>query len=99
MRQPDVTSDDRVMPYRDAPQYRCVRIDGYVVFDDRVTRYVQHVALLVVFEALSSQRHALIQCHVTADNTRFADHYARTVVYREIFADLCTGWISIPVFE
>ena len=27
---------------------------------------------------------------MTADNTRFADHHTRTVVYREIFADLCT---------
>ena len=59
-----------------------------MILDDRVARHVQHVTVLIVFEALGSQRHTLIQTHMVADNRGLTDHHARTVVYREIFAYL-----------
>ena len=72
----------------DTAQDRGIRIHRHVVLDDGVTGDVQHVPLLVVFETLRAQRHALIQRHVVADDRRLADHHARAVVYREVLAYL-----------
>ena len=55
-----------------------------------MTRHVQHITLLVILEALGTQRHTLIQRHVVADNRGLSDHHTRAVVYREILTDLST---------
>ena len=61
-----------------------------MVLDDRVTRYVQHVAVLVVTEALGTQCHTLIQRHVVADDGCLTNHHTRAVVNGEVFANLGT---------
>ena len=74
MRQPDITSDGRVMAYRDTSEDRSVRIDCHIVFYDGVTGNVQHIPLLVVLKALGTERHTLIERHMTADDSGLANH-------------------------
>ena len=87
MRQPDVTTDGRVVANGDATQYRSVRIYRHVVFDNRVTRYIQHVAVSIILEALGTQCDTLIQRDVVANDTRLTNHDTRAVVDGEVLAD------------
>ena len=76
-----------MMTNRDASQDGGIRINCHVVLDDWVTRHVQHVAVLIVFKALGTQRHTLIECHVITDDTRLTYYHTRSVVNRKVFAD------------
>ena len=94
VRQPDVASDGRVMADGNAPQDRGVRIDRHVVLDNRVARDVQHIPLFVVLKALGTERHTLIERHMTADDGGLANHDTRTVVDGEILTNL-GSWMDI----
>ena len=71
-------------------QDRSVTINGDIVFYDGVTGHVEDIALLVVLEALGTQRDTLIEGDMRANNASLANHDARTVVNGKIFADLCS---------
>ena len=68
MRKPDVSAYYRVVPYGDSAEYGRVGVDRHVVFQYGVTWTIHHVALSVVFEALCTKCHSLIECHVVADD-------------------------------
>ena len=87
MCEPNVTTDGRVVANGNASQHRGIRVYGHVVLDDRVTGHVEHIALLIVLEALGTKGNTLIEGHVVADDTGLTNHHTRTVVNREIFAD------------
>ena len=59
-----------------------------------MTRHIQHIAILIVLKALGAQRYTLIQTHVVADDGSLANYHTRTMIDREIFADLCS-WVDI----
>ena len=88
VREPDVTTDDRVMTNGDATQDRGIGIDGDIVFDDRVARHIEHIALFVVLKALSAQGDTLIEGHMIAYDGCLANHHTRTVVDGEILTNL-----------
>ena len=71
----------------DTSEDRGVGIDRHVILDNRMTRYVQHVAVLIIFEALGTKGHTLIECHVVADDTRLTNDHTRAVVDGEILSD------------
>ena len=62
-----------------------------MVFYDRMARHVQHVAVLVVFEAFSSQCHTLIERYVVTDDTCFTNYHTRAVINGKVFTDSGTG--------
>ena len=62
-----------------------------MVLDDGVSRDVEHITLLVVLEALGTERHTLIERHVVADDARLADDDTRAVVDGEVLAYLRPG--------
>ena len=74
------------MTYGDTSKDRRIRIYRDIVFDNRVARHVQHVAVLVVLETLGTQCYTLIECDVITDDTGFANDDACTMVDSEIFA-------------
>ena len=94
MRQPDITTDGRVMTNGNTSKDRGVRIDRHIVLYDGVTRNVQHISLLVVLKALGTERHTLIERHMTADDGGLANHDTRTVVDGEILTNL-GSWMDI----
>ena len=65
-----------------------------MVFQDGVTRNVQHVTVLVVLKTLGTQCYTLIQRDMIADDSRFADNHTRTVVDGKILANLRT-WVDV----
>ena len=87
---PDVATDDGVVANGDATKDGGIGIDGDIVFDNRVARYVEHVAVLVVLEALGTQGDTLIDGDVFANDAGFANDDTRAVVDGEIFANLGT---------
>ena len=88
---PDVAANHGVMADGDSAQDACVTIDGDIVLDDGMTGYVEHVSVSVFLEALGTQRHALIERHVTADDTGLANNHTSTMIYGKVFAYLSTG--------
>ena len=88
---PDIASNDAVVPNGDAPQDGGVGVDGDVVLDDGVTWNVEHVAVLVVLERLGTQGDALIEGDVVADDASLSDDNTRAVVDGKILANLGTG--------
>ena len=87
---PDVAANHGVMADGDSAQDACVTIDGDIVLDDGMAGYVEHVAVSVFLEALGTQRHALIERHVIADDTGLANNNASTMINGKVFAYLCT---------
>ena len=87
---PDITANHRMMAYRDATQHRAVRINRHIVFQDGMAGHALRLAFVVNLEILRTQRNALIQCDMIADDAGFANHHASAVVYREILAYLST---------
>ncbi len=87
---PDVASDDRMVSNGDASQDRSIGIDSDMILYDGMAGNVQHIAVLVVSEALRTQCHTLIERDVIADDCCLADDYACTVVNSEILAYLST---------
>ena len=65
-----------------------------MILDNWVTRHVQHITLLIILETLGTQRHTLIQRHVTADNRCLTDHHTSAVVDGEILTDL-SPWVDV----
>ena len=65
-----------------------------MVFEYRMARQVYWASFFVVFEILRAQRNSLIQHHMAADNSRFADDYTRTMVNAEMVTYLC-GRVNI----
>ena len=82
------------MTYGDTSEDRGVGIDGDMVLDDRMTGNIQHVAVLIVAEALGTKRHTLIEGDVVADDGGLANDDARAVVDSKILADLGT-WVNV----
>ena len=88
LRHPKVTADDRTLCHRDAPQYGGVAIYDDIVFEYRMTGYaLDGIPVVVERETLGTQRHALIQFHIIADD--------RSIV--KWWPMVAAGWISIPV--
>ena len=90
MRHPNITTDNGVVADGDTTQDAGITIDGDIVLDDGMAGYVEHVAISVFLEALGTQRHTLIERHVTADDTGLANDHACTVVDGKVFVYLCT---------
>ncbi len=88
---PDVTADNGVMTDGDTAQDAGIAIDGDIVLDDGMTGYVEHVSVSVFLETLGTQRHTLIERHVTADDTGLTDNHACTMINGKVFANLRTG--------
>ena len=78
----------------DAPKDAGIAINGHVVLDDGVTGYVEHIAVSVLLEALRAERYALIECHVTADDTGLANNHSCTMINGKVFAYLC-AWMDV----
>lgn len=87
---PDVASDDRVVADGDTAEDGGIGIDRDVILDDGVTRHVENITVLIIFETLSTEGNALIEGDVIANDTRLANDDASAVVDGEIFANLCT---------
>ena len=52
------------------------------------------VALLVEWETLGSERHALIELHVVSEDAGLADDHARSMVDGEMAA-YCGAWVDV----
>ena len=87
---PDVAADNRVVADGNAPKDTRVTVDGDIILDDGMTGYVEHIAIAVFFKALGTQRHTLIERHVTADDTGLANNNASTMINGKVFANLST---------
>lgn len=87
---PYVTSDNGVMSDGYAAKNRCIGIDDHVVLDDRMTRYVYGIAVLVKLEALGTKRNSLIELYMVAYDCSLSDNHTCAVVYAEILADART---------
>ena len=88
---PDVATDDGVVADGDTAKDAGITVDGDIILDDGMTRYVEHVSVSVFLEALGTQRHTLIERHMTADDTGLADNHACTMINGKVFANLRTG--------
>lgn len=87
MRQPDVAADRGMVTDGDAAEYRRVAVNDHVVFQNRVARTVDHVAVGVILEALRAKGHSLVERDVAADDGGLADDNSRAVVDTEVVAD------------
>ena len=56
--------------------------------------YVQHISVLIVLKALSTQRYTLIQRYVVANDSRFADNHTRTMVDGKVLANR-SSWVYV----
>ena len=74
-----------------ASQYRGIGVDGDMILNDGVAWHVEHIALFVVFETLSTERHSLIKGDVVADDSGFADDYTCSMVNGKVFTDGGSG--------
>ena len=90
MRHPDVAANHGVVADGDSAQDAGIAIDGDIVLDNGMAGYVEHIAIAVFFKALRTQRHALIERHVTADDTGLANNHSCTVINGKVFAYLST---------
>ena len=88
MGEPDVTADDGVVTDGHAAEDGGVRIDGDVVFENRVTRDVHGFAVGIIFEVTGTECDTLVQHHMRANDGRFADDDTRSVVNTEIVSYL-----------
>ena len=88
---PDVAADNGVVADGDTAQDAGIAIDGDVVLDDGMAGNVEHVSVCIFLEALGTQRHTLIERHVTADDTGLANDHASTMIDGKVFAYLRTG--------
>lgn len=89
VRNPFVRADDAVFADGYVSQYGGLGVDDYVVFQVRVAfDSFDGVAVFIQRKAFCSQRYALVELDVGADNARFADDDARPVVDKEPGADL-----------
>ena len=89
---PHVGANHAMIAHGDAPQDGGIGIDHHIVADDGVAGdALDRVALVVEREASSSERHALIEFHVVADDAGGANHHARAMVDGEV--------VSMPVSE
>ena len=91
MRQPDVSSDDRSFAYRYPAQYLCIRINRYVVFNNRMAGYIHRQAVFVKGKALCAQCHALIKLNMVSNDSRLPYDNTRSVVYAEELSDAGAG--------
>ena len=66
-----------------------VGIYRYVVFQNRVTRYIHRTTGFIIFKVLCAECHTLIQNDMTADDGGFANDDASSVVNAEMVSDLC----------
>ncbi len=88
---PDVAADNGVVANGDTAQDAGITVDGDVVLDDGMAWNVEHVSVSVFLEALGTQRHTLIERHVTANDTGLTNNHSSTVINGKVFANLCTG--------
>ena len=65
-----------------------VRINGHMVFQDRVPRKVFRATLFIVFEILGAERHTLIKDHMRTDDSGLANNDSRSVVNTEMVSYL-----------
>lgn len=78
----------------DAPKDRGIGVDGDVVLDNGMARNVEHVAVLVVLEALGTKGDTLIEGDVVADDARLANDDTSAMVDGEVFANL-GAWVDV----
>ena len=90
MGHPDVAANHGVVADGNTTQDAGIAIDGDVVLDDGMTGYVEHVSVSVFLETLGTQRHALIERHVTADDTGLANDHSSTMINGKVFANMST---------
>lgn len=84
VRNPQVAADYRVATDGDTPKYGGVGVYGDVVFQYRVARNVERLAVVVQHKVLGAERNALVYGHMVADYARLADYYAGAVVNAEV---------------
>ena len=65
-----------------------------MVFQYRVSGDVQHISVLVVLKALSTQCYTLIQRDMIADDGRFAYNHTRTMVDGKVLANR-SSWVYV----
>ena len=80
MGHPDVTADNGVVADGDTAKDTGVTVNSDIVFDNGMAGYVEHISVGVFLEALGTQRHTLIERHVTADDTGLANNNASTMI-------------------
>lgn len=90
LREPYVTSYYGVMSDGYAAKHRCVGVYDHIVLDDRMTRYVYGIAVLIKLETLGAKRNSLIELNMIAYDCSLSDNYTCTVVYAEILTDAGT---------
>ena len=90
MGHPDVTADNGVVADGDTAKDTGVTVNSDIVFDNGMAGYVEHISVGVFLEALGTQRHTLIERHMTADDTGLADNHACTMINGKVFANLST---------
>ena len=87
---PDVAADNGVVADGDTAKDTGVTVNSDIVFDNGMAGDVEHVAISVFLKALGTQRHTLIERHVTADDTGLANNNASTMINGKVFANLST---------
>ena len=88
---PDIAANHRVVADGDTAQDAGIAVDGDVVLDDGMTGDVEHVGISVFLKALGTQRHTLIERHVTADDTGLANNNTCTMINGKVFTYLRSG--------
>ena len=65
-----------------------------MVFQDGVAGDVQHVTVLIILKALSTQCYTLIQCYVVTNDGRFAYYHTRSMVDGKVLANR-SSWVYV----
>ena len=92
---PYVTTDCRTFADPYPTQQSGIGIDGYVVFQDRVTGYAaDSIPVFVGGQFLSGKADALEDTYAVPDDTGFAYYGSCSVVDREIVSDL-SSWMDV----
>ena len=89
LRYPDIAAHRGSTTNGDASQNGGVGIDNDVVFQNWMPwDAFDGLTVGIKRETFGSQRNALVELHVIADDARLANHHTRTMVYRKVTADL-----------
>ena len=92
VRQPDIAANGRASADGDSAENRRAGVNHHFVLDDRMPRAAfDQGAILANLEALGAQGDGLIKPHAPADDRRFADDDAGSVIDEKAFADLGAG--------
>ena len=91
---PYVTAYDRVMPDGHAAQNGSVGVDDHIILNDRMSRYVYRVAVLIELKALGTKRNSLLELYMITYYCSLSYNHSGTVVYAEILTD-AGSWMNV----